>query len=110
MHAPSHSPALRHPITPAWCPDEETRHNVVARRNVLAGLWAGGLIGLSGDALTAYAADVHFADFEACGDGDVIAKLTADLHQAGLPIRPSVMRERINALHRQALLQTHVTD
>lgn len=109
MHAHT---AERRPVAPqaAWCPDEDTRHNVVARRNVLAGLWAGRLRGLSGPALTAYAVEVHLADFTAPGDADVIDKLASDLHRAGVPARPTEIRRRLNAFHREALVQTHATD
>ena len=95
---------------PPWCPDGDTRDNVVARRNVLAALWAGPLIGLSGPALTAYAFEVHAADFQAPGVGDVADKIMADLHRAGVPARPSELRERLSACHRKALLQTCATD
>ena len=93
-----------------WCPEEDTRDSIVARRNVLAALWAGRLQGLSGPALTAYAVEVHLADFQAPGDSDVLDKIIADLHRAGLPARPSDIRARLNAFHRQALAQTRVTD
>jgi hypothetical protein len=95
---------------PGWCPEDDTRDNVVARRNVLMALWAGRLIGLSGPALTAYAVQVHLADFQASGDHDVADKVTADLHRAGVPARPSQVRMRLNAFHREALIQTCVTD
>ncbi len=98
------------PVPAGWCTDDDTRDNVLARRNVLAALWAGGLMGLSGPALTTYAVEVHRADFEAPGDGDVVGKITADLHRSGLPARPSEVRSRLNAFHRQALAQSHATD
>jgi hypothetical protein len=97
------------PITP-WCPDEDTRDNVVARRNVLAALWAGQLRGLTGPALTAYAVEVHLADFTMPGDADVVEKIASDLQRAGLVADPADIRARLAAFHRQALLQTNVTD
>ncbi len=93
-----------------WCPDEDTRDNVVARRNVLAALWAGQLRGLSGPALTAYAVEVHLADFTMPGDADVVEKIHGDLERAGLAVDPADIRARLAAFHRQALLQTNVTD
>jgi hypothetical protein len=93
-----------------WCPEDDTRDNVVARRNVLAALWAGQLMGLEGAALTAYAVEVHVSDFSAPGDADVLAKLAADLHRAGLPVRPTELRAKLSAFHREALLQTQSTD
>jgi hypothetical protein len=93
-----------------WCPEHDTRHSVVARRNALLGLWAGRVMGYAGDALTDYAAAVHRADFERPGDQDVISKVTADLHRAGIAMRPSEIRARLVAFHREALRQTLVTD
>ena len=95
---------------PGWCPEDDTRDNVVARRNVLAALWAGQLMGLEGPTLTAYAVEVHLADFTAPGDADVLAKLTGDLHRAGLPLRPTDVRAKLSAFHREALVQTLATD
>lgn len=93
-----------------WCPDEDTRHNVRARRNVLLALWAGKLMGFSADRLSAYAVDVHLADFEAVGDSDVVAKVTADLQRAGLSLEQADVTFSLGAFHRDALVQTHVTD
>lgn len=95
---------------PRWCIDDDTHDNVIARRNVLAALWAGGLMGLSGARLTAYATEVHLADFQLSGDADIVAKLVADLHRAGLAARPSEVRARLGAFHGQALRQTSRTD
>lgn len=93
-----------------WCPDEDTRHNVRARRNVLLALWAGKLMGFSADRLSAYAVDVHLADFKAVGDSDVVAKVTTDLQRAGLSLEQADVTFLLGAFHRDALVQTNVTD
>ncbi len=59
--------------------DEEMLFRAGARRNKLTGLWAAGLLGLSGDAATEYAMSVVQADFEEAGDDDVLRKLVKDL-------------------------------
>ena len=59
--------------------DAEMQFRAEARRNKLTGLWAAGLMGLSGDEAAAYAITVVQADFEEAGDEDVVRKLTADL-------------------------------
>ncbi len=59
--------------------DEEMLFRAGARRNKLAGLWAAGLMGLSGDAAADYAMTVVQADFEEVGEDDVVRKLVADL-------------------------------
>ena len=79
-------PATTPGETVGWCPDADTRDNVIARRNVLAALWAGRLIGLSGPALAGYAVEVHVADHVVSGDADVVGKIAGDLSFVGLPI------------------------
>jgi hypothetical protein len=59
--------------------DEEMQFRAEARCNKLAGLWAAGLMGLSGEAATNYAMSVVQADFEHAGHEDVVRKLAADL-------------------------------
>ena len=93
-----------------WCPDEDTRHSAIARRNVLAGLWAGSLLSLNGPDLTAYVFAVHAADHQVPGDDDIATKITADLHRAGLHEQAAQVRPRLSAFHREALSQTLVTD
>ena len=93
-----------------WCPDEDTRYSIIARRNVLTALWAGRLIGLEGSALTAYAVEVHRADFAVAGDSDIVAKVVLDLHRAGVPVRPTEVQARLKLFHREALRQTSATD
>jgi hypothetical protein len=59
--------------------DSEMQFRAEARRNRLAGLWAAGLLGKSGDEAAAYAMEVVSADFEEAGDEDVVRKIVADL-------------------------------
>jgi hypothetical protein len=65
--------------------DEDLRFRSTARRNKLAGLWAAGLLGLSGDAAEEYARAVVKADFQQPGDADVVAKLAGDLAGKATP-------------------------
>lgn len=93
-----------------WCIDQDTRDNVIARRNVLAALWAGQLMRLSGDQLTRYAAQVHFADYAVAGDEDVVLKLVLDLDAAGISVPMETVRRTLASCHRRALLESGVTD
>ena len=93
-----------------WCLDNDTRDSVIARRNVLAGLWAGRLLGLSNTDLSSYATDVHQADFEIDGDDDIVGKITRDLSVHGLPYSERQVREKLRAYHREAFRQVAVTD
>ncbi|MEQ1866723.1 MAG: DUF1476 domain-containing protein [Micropepsaceae bacterium] len=94
----------------SWCIDADTRNVVVARRNVLLGLWAGRLMGKTGDELTAYARELHRADFEVPGDSDVIAKLSHDLARAGHPTNEVALRQHLMKFHRQAWRESVATD
>ena len=59
--------------------DAEMQFRAEARRNKLLGLWAAGLMGLSGDAADEYARSVIKADFAEAGDDDVLRKVAGDL-------------------------------
>jgi hypothetical protein len=59
--------------------DAEMQFRAEARRNKLTGLWAAGLMGLSGDDADAYARTVVAADFDEAGIEDVVRKVAADL-------------------------------
>ncbi|MBU6318807.1 MAG: DUF1476 domain-containing protein [Alphaproteobacteria bacterium] len=64
--------------------DQELRFKANARRNKLLGLWAADLLGLSGDAASAYAVEVVKSDFEAPGDEDVFRKIRTDFDRGGI--------------------------
>lgn len=96
--------------TDLWCIDAETRDAVIARRNVLVGLWAGRLMGKSGDALTAYARELHQADFEVPGDSDVIAKLDTDLATTGYSMDTATLRKKLASFGRQAWSECSASD
>ena len=92
------------------CVDEDTRDNVVARRNVLFGLWAARVMDLPAHEHEAYAWSVHFADYTEPGHEDVVAKVMADLsdHEITMPERR--LRKQLHEMHMRALLQTAGTD
>ena len=78
--------------------DQETEFRAVARRNRLAGLWAAGLLGKSGQAAEEYAKEIVHADFAEAGDEDVVRRLAQDLagHMPAEEIRSklaSLLRE-----------------
>lgn len=94
----------------AWCSDVDTRDNVLARRNVLAGLWAGRLMRVPDHMVQSYVAAVHQADFCKPGDDDVIEKLFGDLNRCGIEVTRADVRRELSELHRQAIMQTRETD
>lgn len=63
--------------------DAELQFNVAARRNMLTGLWAAGLLGHNGEAAESYAMSIVASDLAEAGDDDVVAKLLADLAGTG---------------------------
>lgn len=100
----------RRKIDRGFCIDADTRDSVIARRNVLAGLWASRLMRLSKHTVSAYATAVHFADFNIPGDEDVVDKLFGDLNGCGVAINRDDVRRKLSDLHRQAIAQTGATD
>ena len=78
--------------------DEETKFKIIARRNKLLGEWAADRMGLSGEAIAAYARDVVAADFEKPGDDDVIAKVLDDLGNKGVGVSEADIRKKLDEL------------
>lgn len=85
--------------------DEEQKFKADARRNRLLGLWAAELLGLSGDAATAYAKDVVAADFEEAGDSDVLKKVAGDLSAKGVAVNQQQVRAKMDELMIVAIQQ-----
>lgn len=95
---------------PRWCIDEGTADSVIARRNVLLGLWAGQMIGLKDEALTRYARETVLADLAEPGDADLARKLHADLAARGIAMPMERVRRQIRDKHLVAFLQISMTD
>lgn len=87
------------------CIDRDTETDLVARRNILMGLWAAKVLGLPAEARAAYAWSVHFADFERPGDDDVLTKVSADLKRQGLPVSYRRLRRELKENELRAFLQ-----
>ncbi|MCS6761040.1 MAG: DUF1476 domain-containing protein [Candidatus Devosia symbiotica] len=82
--------------------DAEIKFKAEARRNKLLGIWVAELLGHSGDAASAYAAEVVAADFEEAGDEDVFRKVIGDLKAKGLDIGDEVIRAKMLQLTQTA--------
>lgn len=85
--------------------DEELKFKAEARRNRLLGLWVAEKIGLTGDAVTAYAKEVVAADFEEAGDDDVLRKVEKDLTAKGFTLTQTEIRAKMNELLAEAIAQ-----
>ena len=85
--------------------DADLQFKAEARRNKLLGLWAGGLLGMTGAAAEAYAKDVIAADFEKAGDSDVFAKIRRDFDAAGVQQSDHQIRRAMDDLMQTAMTQ-----
>jgi hypothetical protein len=78
--------------------DQELQFKATARRNKLLGLWAAGLMGLSGADAEAYAREVVAADFQKPGDDDVVDKVQGDLKAKSIDRTAHQIRKQMEAL------------
>lgn len=85
--------------------DQELQFKVRARRNRLFGEWVGEQLGLTGEALKAYARSVVDADFAKPGDDDVIEKVMDDLRQHKVEISEHRVRRRLDEMLAEAKQQ-----
>ena len=82
--------------------DAEMQFRAEARRNRLLGLWAAGLLGLSGDEASTYARDVIKSDLQEAGEEDVFQKIRSDL---GGRVDDVAIRSQMRALLAEAKAQ-----
>ncbi|TKW78217.1 MAG: DUF1476 domain-containing protein [Bradyrhizobium icense] len=85
--------------------DEEQKFKAEARRNRLLGQWAAEKLGLSGDAVGAYAKEVVAADFEEAGDADVLRKVVGDFAKKGVAVTEADVRAKMSELMAVAAAQ-----
>ena len=74
--------------------DEEMEFRAQARRNRLLGEWAANKMGLEN--VEDYIRAVVRSDFEQPGDEDVLRKVTQDLAGAGIEVRETEIRARMD--------------
>ena len=85
--------------------EEELEFKVKARRDRLAGLWAGGLMGLKDGDLEDYVLAVMRADLrEAHGEG-VYQKILSDLADHRATVRPQEVHAQLDCLMAEARQQ-----
>ena len=85
--------------------DEEQKFKAEARRNRLLGQWVAEKLGITGDAVAAYAKEVVAADFEEAGDGDVLRKVLADINAKGVALTEQQIRVKMDELMAVAVVQ-----
>jgi hypothetical protein len=87
--------------------DREQEFKAEARRDRMLGLWAGERMGLTGEALQAYAVSVIRADMKEPGDNDVFLKVMADLAEKGVECLPSDLRAQMDQFLATARADIH---
>lgn len=85
--------------------DQERQFKITARRNKLLGLWAAGLLGITGDAAEAFAKGVVVADFEKPGDDDVLQHLLKSFRDRGVEMTEHKIRNEMGRLQAEAEAQ-----
>ena len=85
--------------------DQELAFKAKARRDKLLGLWAAGLMGLTGAAADAYAADIVAADLQPRGEEHLVKKITRDLAAKGVKIDGYRVREELHRCAAEAKKQ-----
>lgn len=76
--------------------DQELEFKARARRAKLVGLWAAGLMGLSGEEADAYAKSVVVADLEEAGTEDLFRKIRADLDLHAVQLSDHQIRAKMD--------------
>jgi hypothetical protein len=76
--------------------DQELEFKAQARRAKLVGLWAAGLMGLSGDEADAYAKSVVVADLEEAGIEDLFRKIRGDLDLHAVQLSDHQIRAKMD--------------
>ncbi len=88
--------------------DNAIAFKIIVRRNRLLGLWAAGLMGMSGQDAARYATEVVDAEITGRGDDALVKKMVDDLMVAGVPTaEPAIRRhlEMFAATARRELLE-----
>ena len=78
--------------------DQEQEFKAAARRNRALGEWAAGLMGLTAERVTEYAAVIVKSDLEQPGEDDVLRKVFEDLKGSGVQISEGEVRMKMAEL------------
>jgi hypothetical protein len=85
--------------------DQELRFRAIARRDKMLGLWAAGLLGLTGSGAAAYAEDLVGLSVTLPKDDDLIARLLAEFKAKGVAQSEHQIRRTLNELMEKAQKQ-----
>jgi hypothetical protein len=82
--------------------DEELKFKATVRRNKWLGFWAGEKLGMTGDAVEDYAADLIAAELEEDGGDIIFKKIRADFDAAGVQLSDHQIRREMEELFAKA--------
>ncbi|MDZ4841697.1 MAG: DUF1476 domain-containing protein [Hyphomicrobium aestuarii] len=85
--------------------DGDLKFKAESRRNKLLAQWAGGKMGVTGEALDAYIKEVRKADLAAAGDDDVFQKVKADFAAKGTAVADAELRKHMDEFLAEAVRQ-----
>jgi hypothetical protein len=85
--------------------DEELQFKAAARRAKLVGLWAAGLMGLTGAEADAYAKSVVVSDLEEAGDDDLFRKIRGDFDAKNIAQSDHQIRRTMDEMMAKAVEQ-----
>ena len=85
--------------------DQELEFKAQARRAKLVGLWAAGLMGLTGESAQDYAKSVVVADLEEAGEEDLFRKIRGDLDQHAVQLSDHQIRSKMEEALAEARAQ-----
>lgn len=85
--------------------DGDLKFKAEARRNKLLAVWAGGKMGITGEALDAYIKEVRKADLAAAGDDDVFQKVKGDFATKGVALADAELRKQMDEFLAEAVRQ-----
>jgi hypothetical protein len=84
--------------------DQDLEFKAQARRAKFVGLWAAGLMGLSGEEAEAYAKSVVVADLEEAGTEDLFRKIRSDLDLHAVQLSDHQIRAKMDEALAEARL------
>lgn len=90
--------------------ERATQDSIVARRNMMLGIWAGMRLGLRGDRLALYARDVMDADYREPGPYDVVSKIADDFDLHGVDLDATTIIGQMKQIERNLRSEMLVTD
>ncbi len=85
--------------------DQDQQFRALTRRDRLFGQWIAGHLGITGDAVAAYATSVVESNFEKPGDEDMLDKVRNDLVAKGVSVPDADLKAKLVAFQNEAAAQ-----